>query len=262
MPALLASQQPLNLGFEDAAVNGSDLPWGWSLGWSAFAATQKATFARSSASPREGRWSLHISAPDSTAAEAAAILLQLPAAFARGREVQLQAFIRSASGSRALLTLEAWKIGAYAAADTARSTSSSAAWQRVALRIAVPDDPGIHSLVIGAALVGPGDAWFDGLTLVVDGRRLEQLPLDPPPPTRMELAALARRTAAFPATGSMNAFVGLADGASIIGLGESTHGTHEFFETKARLLQYLVETHGARLFAIEANQLAAERINR
>src|SRR5699024_9133126 len=44
----------------------------------------------------------------------------------------------------------------------------------------------------------------------------------------------------------------LAD-ARVIGLGEATHGTREFFRLKHRLVRYLVEKQGLRLFAIEAN---------
>lgn len=44
----------------------------------------------------------------------------------------------------------------------------------------------------------------------------------------------------------------LAD-ARVIGLGEATHGTQEFFRLKHRLVRYLVEKQGLRLFAIEAN---------
>ncbi len=40
---------------------------------------------------------------------------------------------------------------------------------------------------------------------------------------------------------------------SIVGLGESTHGTAEFFDAKHRIFRYLVENHGYRIFAIEAD---------
>jgi len=39
--------------------------------------------------------------------------------------------------------------------------------------------------------------------------------------------------------------------AQIIGLGEATHGTKEFFELKHRLLQYLVENHNVRALGVE-----------
>ncbi len=41
--------------------------------------------------------------------------------------------------------------------------------------------------------------------------------------------------------------------AKIVGLGEASHGTREFFQFKHRMLEYLVENHGFRLFGIEAN---------
>jgi erythromycin esterase len=39
----------------------------------------------------------------------------------------------------------------------------------------------------------------------------------------------------------------------VIGLGESTHGTAEFFKAKHRIFKYLVENHGYKIFAIEAD---------
>jgi len=41
--------------------------------------------------------------------------------------------------------------------------------------------------------------------------------------------------------------------ASVIALGEATHGTREFFRLKHRFLRYLVTEHDARAFAMEAN---------
>lgn len=40
---------------------------------------------------------------------------------------------------------------------------------------------------------------------------------------------------------------------SVIGLGEATHGTAEFFDAKHRIFRYLVENHGHKIFAIEAD---------
>jgi len=40
---------------------------------------------------------------------------------------------------------------------------------------------------------------------------------------------------------------------SVIGLGEATHGSAEFFDAKHRIFRYLVENHGYRVFAFEAD---------
>ncbi len=50
-------------------------------------------------------------------------------------------------------------------------------------------------------------------------------------------------------------------GARLVGLGEATHGSREFFTMKHRLVQYLVEEMGFTTFAIEANFPEAARIN-
>ena len=40
---------------------------------------------------------------------------------------------------------------------------------------------------------------------------------------------------------------------SVLGLGEATHGTAEFFDAKHRIFRYLVENHGYKVFAFEAD---------
>ena len=48
----------------------------------------------------------------------------------------------------------------------------------------------------------------------------------------------------------------------VIGLGEATHGTKEFFELKNKIFKYLVEKQEVRLFGIEANFAACYDINK
>jgi erythromycin esterase len=47
----------------------------------------------------------------------------------------------------------------------------------------------------------------------------------------------------------------------ILGAGEATHGTREFFQFKHRLLEFLVTEMGFTLFALEASSAACEPIN-
>jgi erythromycin esterase len=47
----------------------------------------------------------------------------------------------------------------------------------------------------------------------------------------------------------------------IIGLGEATHGSREFFQFKHRMLEFLVKEMGFRVFAIEASYAACNNIN-
>lgn len=49
--------------------------------------------------------------------------------------------------------------------------------------------------------------------------------------------------------------------ATVVALGESTHGTSEFFKMKHRVLEYLVTEMGFTIFSIEANMSTCQRIN-
>ncbi|MCC6676782.1 MAG: erythromycin esterase family protein [Phycisphaerales bacterium] len=49
--------------------------------------------------------------------------------------------------------------------------------------------------------------------------------------------------------------------AQVVGLGEGTHGTREFFRAKHRLLEFLVEEMGFSIFSIEANMPEAYALN-
>lgn len=54
----------------------------------------------------------------------------------------------------------------------------------------------------------------------------------------------------------------LIGNARIVALGEASHGTAEFFQMKHRLLEYLVETKGFTVFAIEGNWPEAQVADR
>ncbi|MFI1180485.1 erythromycin esterase family protein [Streptomyces sp. NPDC020799] len=49
--------------------------------------------------------------------------------------------------------------------------------------------------------------------------------------------------------------------ATVVGLGEATHGSHEFFTNKHRVFRYLVEEKGFTTFALEANWSAGVRLD-
>jgi hypothetical protein len=239
VPLTAAAQQPLNLDFERASVNGSGGAWGWSLGWSAFQGGSIATFLRDSAVVHGGRYSLRITVPDSEVAPTIqTILLQIPSGFALGHRLQLSGWLRKfqAAGSGGNSTVRPTSRNSASAApgDACRcAVSSKVNWRRRAaamLSIDVPDDATIHSIVIGASLDGPGSAWFD------DSRSRSMaagspLPVDPPPPSGGTSPGWrpGRHRCSRQRTRGFRQPRGFRDHR---GLGESTHGTHEFFERK------------------------------
>ena len=59
----------------------------------------------------------------------------------------------------------------------------------------------------------------------------------------------------------MQPFKEIVGEARIAALGEATHGTREFFQPRHRMLEFLVEEMGFRVFAMEANWTEALRVN-
>jgi erythromycin esterase len=55
--------------------------------------------------------------------------------------------------------------------------------------------------------------------------------------------------------------IDLVGGRKYVGVGEATHGSHEFFAIKARMFRYLVEHDGFTVFSIEGNLPEADAID-
>ena len=264
-------QRPLNLDFERAAVTGPDRPWGWDFGFFAFAHGKAASFDLDSAVVHHGTRSLRISLPDSASRDTPpqTIQNQIPAKFAHGRTLQLTGWLRGNSlNGRASVALEAWGDRVVVAADTATLVGTTTSWQQRAVRIRVPPDSTIHSIVITAMLAGRGVAHFDDFRLELDGVSITAIPPSASEPTPNDIEWLRQHAspvfAADPGSGvrDLVRFDSIVGDARIVALGESTHGTEEFFTVKHRLLRHLVEKRGFTVFAIEANQVAVQRVDR
>ncbi|MGV9313743.1 erythromycin esterase family protein [Streptomyces sp. NPDC003691] len=59
----------------------------------------------------------------------------------------------------------------------------------------------------------------------------------------------------------LRALGAMIGGAKVVGLGEATHGSHEFFAMKERLFRYLVREKGFRAFSLEYSWPAGLRID-
>ena len=259
------AQQPLNLDFERPCVTGTERPWGWEPHWQ----WREGSSGMDSSTVRNGRYSFRLEGPkaqDENGAEPVhAMMLRLPAESMQGKHVGLTAHVRTEAASYRIL-LNTW--GEPGAADSVvQKSPTSQDW--TTKELAVDVGPGEYQLVITLVVVGRGTAWFDDLVLTANGTPMAVLPSGSVP-TAQDLTVLAAHStpmdllethangqwpAGYDAVGRV---VGNAD---IVSLGESTHGTHEFFVAKRDLFQYLVEEHGFTVFAIEANQLSTERIN-
>ncbi|MFD9337847.1 erythromycin esterase family protein [Streptomyces sp. NPDC060028] len=105
------------------------------------------------------------------------------------------------------------------------------------------------------ALLAPAASASPATTATDGGRQADAL-------RALERAAHPlRSTEPGGATTDLRALAAMIGDAKVVGLGEATHGSHEFFAMKERVLRHLVEEKGFTTFALEMSWTAGLRIN-
>jgi erythromycin esterase len=252
--ATLCGQAYLNLSFETAS---SGVPTGWYLYGPDFQIAIDATTAV------DGAQSLRISSLTADNSQFGDAVESLPAGPAIGKTFHLSGYIKTqaANGSAELWANAFDAQGNDLAFQNLGSAapSGTTGWQRYDLYMAVP--AGATQLNFGVLLGGSGTAWFDNLSIDVGGQPYFSNPA----------AAQVQwiQANAFPFTSldpdadftELMPLEKIIGDAHIVGLGEGTHGTSEFWRVKTRLLSFLVQKMGFTILAMEANMPEAARLN-
>ncbi len=145
-----------------------------------------------------------------------------------------------------------------------RGATGDTPWSRFQIEIRVPAN--VDRAFFGVELNGSGAAWFDNLTVEIDGKAWAEGP-KPGPPSPQAVRWVRRKAIPFatPVAGSgfadLQPLKRMIGNARIVSLGEATHGTKEFFQMKHRLMEFLAVEMGFTHFAIEANMPEAEKVN-
>ena len=261
--ARASSVDPLNLGFEAPSTINLAVPAGWS------AEGQGYEVRLDTVAPFAGARSLLIRSQGTPAARAFGVAASaVPVSRGVGRMVRLRGYIRTESISQgyAGLWLRTDAAGGrmIALEDMGtRGVTGTTPWQ--GYEIVLPVDTATTSIVFGVLHPGDGSAWFDSLSIEVDGHSLSKW-ATPWVPTAAEQAWVRRNAIplagvdAGAPTADLEPLRDLFSGARIVSLGEGTHGTSEFFRMKHRLTE-LLAGQGFTVFAIEANMPEARRVN-
>lgn len=269
--ALLA-QQPLNFDFEMPSIEGLQRPWGWELNsWGT------SYFSMDSTEVRTGRYSLHSQCRDAENCTRQTLSFGMEPFEMKGKTISLQGYVKGKGIEKAvtcsvMYTMYDEESGAYI--DEEIETESSALsqtfdWKRVAVEVKIPAS--VVFVQIWMNHEGQGEAWFDDFQLSIAGKEVKELQIaelfGP-----AQISWLTERASPFASYQPLEGverrvpddfpfFKEAVGDSKIIALGESTHGTSEFFALKHRLLQYAVEELGFRAFAIEDHLVVGQNIN-
>ncbi|MFJ2913562.1 hypothetical protein ACIO8F_30040 [Streptomyces sp. NPDC087228] len=122
----------------------------------------------------------------------------------------------------------------------------------------------MHQRTGGGRRPGPGDGAG------TDARPRHHLrgPATPGDPQEKDAVRAIERAAhpllsAEPTGGfrDLRPFGRMVGNATVVGVGEATHSSHEFFSFKHRAFRYLVQEKGFRTFALEAPWSTGQRLN-
>ena len=136
-------------------------------------------------------------------------------------------------------------------------------WTLHTVEFFVPDSAA--TLSWGPSFTGRGTVWYDDVRIEIDGKELKDIQLEAP--TKTQTAWLQKNVVVLNDENTTNRNANLTalkkeiGSAKIIGLGEATHGTSEFFTMKHRLLEYLANETNVGVFAIEAYMPEAYKVN-
>ncbi len=190
---------------------------------------------------------------------------------ARGKTIRFAGYIKTESVENGFAGL--WwradlpdqKIGAFDNMQD-RGPRNTTDWAEYVIELEIPEET--VNINFGAILPGTGTAWFDNLTIEIDGHPYKQIRPLPVVPKKADLAWIRKQAVPIatvdPSQGhsDLEPLRHMIGRSRIVALGEGTHGTSEFFKMKHRIVRYLAEEMGFTVFAIEANMPEARAVNR
>ncbi len=140
-------------------------------------------------------------------------------------------------------------------------------WQQVMVKYSVDTKQPWSGFYYGITFKKPALAWADDVTVKVDGKLIADPESLYKEPTARDINWLNHHLSPLasasiqPLHTDMAAIGKFCAGATVVGIGEPTHGTHEALQFKLRLLEYLVTQKGFNTIALEEVIPTCDKMN-
>ncbi len=132
-------------------------------------------------------------------------------------------------------------------------------WTDYSLEMELPEETAM--IVFGPLLVGSGKAWFDSLSIEIDGKPIKQIRPEPVLPSPENLAWIRKNSAVIDGKADEQLLSKMASGKSLVVMGAGSYGTSEFFKSRLEMTRSLVEKQGFSILAIEGNGPETRKLN-
>lgn len=146
-----------------------------------------------------------------------------------------------------------------------RGATGTRNWTKYKIELDV--DKNAANIYFGVILTGDGTAWFDDLNIKVNGKEYKQGTPKVFIPNNAQLDWVKKNAISFDTSlsvdeqNNLKKLTQVIGSARIIALGEDTHGTSQFFNTKDQIVRFAAEKYKNVVFAMEANMPEAKRVN-
>jgi erythromycin esterase len=259
LPNGINAQVYLNLDFEKVTPDGHAI--GWFEGGNGFSVFLDSTVSFS------GKRSLCIQRVGS--GKFGVATTSFPVKDARGKYLKYSGYIKTENITEGYAGLW-WRVdGAKGVLHldnmNNRGAKGTTGWTKYSIEFKISDS--LTNINFGVLLPGNGKAWFDDLSIELDGKKYPQKVSEIIRLSSAQIDWLKNNVKTFKTAepikddNDLSFLKEMVGHAKIVSLGEDTHGTHEFFTMKHRIVKYLVEKMGFTVFAIEANMPEARRVN-
>lgn len=144
-------------------------------------------------------------------------------------------------------------------------------WKEYSIQIPYPN--GAENIYVGGILGGKGTAWFDDFKITIDGVDIETIKETPKIylknyNTDKLNTAISKSSVPINIStddsliGSLNPLIEKLSNKRIVSIGESTHGTSEFYRLREIITKKLIEENGFNLVVLESPYDDIELLNK
>lgn len=193
--------------------------------------------------------------------------LSIPGKLIAGKSIQIEGYIKFKNAD-SLLSMFAFRDPNGGKPNVSQPVKgNNNEWIPISHKASFPDNYSSDRLLIALIASGTGDFWFDNVKIKINGQEYGNGIPDFREPTNMEIMELNKMAVPIKSLAPdadlkdlvpLNNIIG---NASILALGENSHGSSTIYKLKLRMIKYMVEKKGFSIFALEAPAVEADRIN-
>jgi erythromycin esterase len=260
----VVAQPVRNLNFDEPGIVNTKQPVGWATQWVGY------ELSLDSVNVHSGRFSLKSERLPEHDSGYAIARQNIPAELFAGKELEVRVWIRSESiqNGNAVFRIAVFneELDALEFIQFPEGgLTETIEWDLYTANTYISEEA--QHISLDAFHNGEGTAWFDNVEIYVDGEKYDPDSYVPWSATTEQVDWLKENVipleSANPDSGfsDLEKLKPLFHNAEIIGLGEATHGTREFFQMKHRFVEWFSHRQDTVIFTIEANMPEARAIN-